>query len=84
MKDQEFVIEKIRSQYTEDRHTELNALKALDARVKKPAHVFGYIYEEYEQQPLLSADRCCRFPGHQYLYAAAGLWLQGPRPCSAQ
>lgn len=44
MNDQEFVIEKIRSQYTEARHTELDALKALDARVKKPAHVFGYVY----------------------------------------
>ena len=44
MKDQEFVIEKIRAQYTEDRHTELDALKALDARVKKPANVFGYVY----------------------------------------
>jgi hypothetical protein len=44
MKDQEFVVEKIRSQYTEARHTELDALKALDARVKKPAHVFGYVY----------------------------------------
>ena len=44
MNDQEFVVEKIRSQYTEARHTELDALKALDARVKKPAHVFGYVY----------------------------------------
>ena len=44
MKDQEFVVEKIRSQYTEARHTELDALKALDARVKKPAHAFGYVY----------------------------------------
>ena len=44
MKDQEFVVEKIRSQYTEARHTELDALKALDARVKKPAHIFGYVY----------------------------------------
>lgn len=44
MKDTEFVVEKIRSQYTEQEHTELNALKALDAKVKKPAHVFGYTY----------------------------------------
>ena len=44
MNDQEFVVEKIRSQYTEARHTELDALKALDARVKKPANVFGYTY----------------------------------------
>ena len=44
MNDQDFVVEKIRSQYTEARHTELDALKALDARVRKPAHVFGYVY----------------------------------------
>ena len=44
MKDKEFVVEKIRSQYTGQQHTELDALIALDAKVKKPANVFGYIY----------------------------------------
>ena len=44
MKDKEFVVEKIRSQYTEQKHTELDALKALDAKVKKPANIFGYTY----------------------------------------
>lgn len=44
MKDQEFMAEKIRSQYTEAEHTDLDALKALDARVKRPANVFGYTY----------------------------------------
>ena len=44
MKDKEFVVEKIRSQYTKAEHTELDALKALDAKVKKPANVFGYTY----------------------------------------
>ena len=44
MNDHEFVVEKIRSQYTEARHTELDVLKALDARVKKPANIFGYVY----------------------------------------
>ena len=44
MKDKEFVVEKIRSQYTEQAHTELDALKSLDAKVKKPANVFGYTY----------------------------------------
>ena len=44
MKDKEFAVEKIRSQYTEAEHTELDALKALDARVKKPVYVFGYTY----------------------------------------
>ena len=44
MKDMEFMVEKIRSQYTEKQHTELDELKALDAKVKKPANVFGYVY----------------------------------------
>ena len=44
MKDTEFVVEKIRSQYTEQTHTDLDALKALDTKVKKPANIFGYIY----------------------------------------
>ena len=44
MKDQEFAVEKIRSQYIQQENTDLDALKALDARVKKPANVFGYVY----------------------------------------
>ena len=44
MKDQEFLVQKIRTQYTEKEHTELDELKALDARVKKPANVFACIY----------------------------------------
>ena len=42
--DQEFLVQKIRTQYTEAKHTELDALKALDAKVKKPANVFAYTY----------------------------------------
>jgi len=42
--DQEFLVQKIRTQYTEARHTELDRLKALDARVKKPANIFAYTY----------------------------------------
>ena len=42
--DQEFLVQKIRTQYTEKQHTELDALKALDAKVKRPANVFAYIY----------------------------------------
>ena len=44
MKDQEFIVQKIRTQYTEKQHTELDELKALDAKVKKPANVFAYSY----------------------------------------
>ena len=44
MKDQEFLVQKIRTQYTEKQHTELDALKELDAKVKRPANVFAYTY----------------------------------------
>ena len=42
--DQEFLVQKIRTQYTEKQHTELDALKALDAKVKLPANIFAYTY----------------------------------------
>ena len=42
--DQEFLVQKIRTQYTEKQHTELDELKALDRKVKKPANVFAYTY----------------------------------------
>ena len=42
--DQEFLVQKIRTQYTEKQHTELDELKALDAKVKKPANIFAYTY----------------------------------------
>ena len=42
--DQEFLVQKIRTQYTEKQHTELDELKALDAKVKRPANGFAYTY----------------------------------------
>lgn len=42
--DQEFLVQKIRTQYTEKEHTQLDELKALDAKVKRPANVFSYIF----------------------------------------
>ena len=42
--DQEFLVQKIRSQYTEKESTELDALRQLDAKVKKPANVFAYVF----------------------------------------
>lgn len=44
MNDQDFIIQKIRTQYTEKEQTELDELKALDAKVKRPANVFAYIF----------------------------------------
>ena len=44
MKDQEFIVQKIRTQYMDAEHSELEVLKALDAKVKRPANVFGYTY----------------------------------------
>ncbi len=42
--DQEFLVQKIRTQYTEKEHTQLDALKKLDAKVKRPATVFAYTF----------------------------------------
>jgi len=42
--DQEFLVQKIRAQYTEKESTELDALRALDAKVRRPADVFAYIF----------------------------------------
>ena len=42
--DQEFLVQKILTQYTEKQHTQLDALKELDAKVKRPANVFAYTY----------------------------------------
>ena len=42
--DQEFLVQKIRSEYTEKEHTKLDALKELDAKVKRPANLFAYIF----------------------------------------
>ena len=42
--ERDFLVQKIRTQYTEKEHTQLDALKALDAKVKRPANVFAYIF----------------------------------------
>jgi hypothetical protein len=42
--DQDFLVQKIRTQYTEKEHTGLDKLKELDAKVKRPANVFAYIF----------------------------------------
>ena len=42
--DQEFLVQKIRTQYMEKEHTSLDELKELDAKVKRPANVFAYIF----------------------------------------
>jgi hypothetical protein len=41
--DKEFLVQKIRTQYTEKEHTQLDELKALDKKVKRPAAVFAYV-----------------------------------------
>ena len=42
--DQEYLVQKIRTQYIEKEHTSLDALKALDTKVKRPANVFAYVF----------------------------------------
>ena len=42
--DQQFMAQKIRAQYVEKESTELDALRELDAKVKRPANVFAYVF----------------------------------------
>jgi len=42
--DQQFMAQKIRTQYVEKPSTELDALRTLDAKVKRPANVFAYTF----------------------------------------
>lgn len=42
--DQDFLVQKIRTQYTEKEHTGLDELKELDCKVKRPANIFACIF----------------------------------------
>ena len=42
--EQEYLVQKIRTQYTEKQHTELDELRALDRKVKTPANAFAYSF----------------------------------------
>lgn len=42
--DQEFIARKIRSEYTEKEHTELDSLTELDKKVKLPPQIFSYVF----------------------------------------
>ena len=41
--DKDFLVQKIRTQYTEKENTELDALRDLDRKVKRPANIFSYV-----------------------------------------
>ncbi|MBQ9162470.1 MAG: dihydropteridine reductase [Clostridia bacterium] len=42
--DKQYMAQKIRAQYMEKQTSELDALRELDAKVKRPANVFAYIF----------------------------------------
>lgn len=42
--DQQFIAQKIRTQYMEKEPSELDALRELDAKVKRPANIFAYAF----------------------------------------
>ena len=42
--DKQFIAQKIRAQYMEKTPSELDALRGLDAKVKRPANLFAYIF----------------------------------------
>lgn len=43
-KDQKFIAEKIRSEYIKKEDTQLDALRALDTKVKRPTNIFAYVF----------------------------------------
>lgn len=42
--DEQFIAQKIRTQYTEKQITELDTLRRLDQKVKRPANAFAYTF----------------------------------------
>ena len=42
--DQQFMAQKIRAQYMEKQNGELDELRELDTKVKRPANIFGYLF----------------------------------------
>ncbi len=44
LNDQRFLAERIRTQYVGKTSTELDALRALDKKVKRPANIFSYVF----------------------------------------
>ena len=42
--DQKYLAQKIRTQYMEKEHTQFDALKELDAKVRRPAGIFAYVF----------------------------------------
>lgn len=42
--DKDFLVQKIRTQYTEKENKELDALRELDRKVKRPVNIFSYIW----------------------------------------
>ncbi len=42
--DKQFMAHKIRTQYVEKEHSELDELYALDKKVKQPANIFSYMF----------------------------------------
>ena len=42
--DQQFMAQKIRAQYMEKSDTELDMLRKLDGKVKRPANIFAYVF----------------------------------------
>ena len=42
--DKQFIAQRIRAQYMEKEHSELDELRELDAKVRRPVNIFAYIF----------------------------------------
>jgi len=45
--DKQFMAQKIRAQYMEKQMSELDSLRALDAKVKRPVNIFSYVFGSF-------------------------------------
>ena len=69
--DKDFLVQKIRTQYTEKEHTQLDALKDLDKKVKRPANVFAYMHDfEISDDITMNIEPAVISPYNAYAYNA--------------
>ena len=54
--EQEYLVQKIRTQYTEKQHTELDELRELDRKVKAPVNAFAYSFGAVSALSLIMTD----------------------------
>ena len=79
--DKQFLAQKIRTQYVTKEPSELDALRALDSKVKRPANVFAYTFGSISAiimgagMSLVMTELGALFAPHGWLAMAVGVLL---------